>query len=84
MSYPITDIRGIGADAAAMLKSEGIRTTIALLRAAKTPKLRCRHRNRCFRCGRPRGFLRKFKLCRICFRKLALAGEVPGVIKASW
>ena len=53
-------------------------------RIAKTPKLRCRHRNRCFRCGRPRGFLRKFKLCRICFRALALAGEVPGVIKASW
>jgi small subunit ribosomal protein S14 len=51
---------------------------------AKTPKLRCRHRNRCFRCGRPRGFLRKFQLCRICFRKLALAGEIPGVIKASW
>jgi small subunit ribosomal protein S14 len=50
----------------------------------KTPKLRCRHRNRCFRCGRPRGYLRKFGLCRICFRKLALAGEVPGVIKASW
>jgi small subunit ribosomal protein S14 len=36
------------------------------------------------RCGRPRGYLRKFKLCRICFRALALAGEVPGVIKASW
>jgi small subunit ribosomal protein S14 len=53
-------------------------------RRAKKPKLRCRHRNRCFRCGRPRGFLRKFKLCRICFRNLALAGEVPGVIKASW
>jgi small subunit ribosomal protein S14 len=51
---------------------------------AKTPKLWCRHRNRCFRCGRPRGFLRKFQLCRICFRKLALAGEIPGVIKASW
>jgi small subunit ribosomal protein S14 len=52
--------------------------------AAKTPKLRCRHRNRCLRCGRPRGFLRKFKLCRICFRQLALSGEIPGVIKASW
>ena len=35
-------------------------------------------RNRCFRCGRPRGYLRKFNLCRICFRKLALAGEIPG------
>lgn len=57
---------------------------LAIAKAAKTPKLSCRHRNRCFRCGRPRGYLRKFKLCRICFRKLALAGEVPGVIKASW
>ena len=57
---------------------------LAEAKKAKTPNLSCRHRNRCFRCGRPRGFLRKFKLCRICFRKLALAGEVPGVIKASW
>jgi small subunit ribosomal protein S14 len=57
---------------------------LAQAKAAKKPKLRCRHRNRCFRCGRPRGFLRKFRLCRICFRKLALAGEIPGVIKASW
>ena len=53
-------------------------------RKAKTPKWRCRQRNRCWRCGRPRGYLRKFKLCRICFRELSLAGEVPGVIKASW
>ena len=51
---------------------------------AKTPKLRIRHRNRCFLCGRPRGYMRKFNLCRICFRQLALAGEIPGVIKASW
>jgi small subunit ribosomal protein S14 len=57
---------------------------LAKAKAANTPKLRCRQRNRCARCGRPRGFLRKFKLCRICFRKLALAGEVPGVTKASW
>jgi len=57
-----------------------------LLKAKKAnaPKLRCRHRNRCQRCGRPRGYLRKFGLCRICFRQLALAGEIPGVIKASW
>ncbi len=53
-------------------------------RRAKTPKLGIRHRNRCFRCGRPRGYLRKFGICRICFRALALAGEIPGVIKASW
>ena len=45
---------------------------------------RRRLRNRCKNCGRPRGFLRKFSLCRICFRKFALAGEIPGVTKASW
>ena len=47
-------------------------------------KFKIRHRNRCRLCGRPRGFLRKFELCRICFRKLALLGEIPGVVKASW
>ena len=57
---------------------------LAKAKAAKEPKLRCRQRNRCKRCGRPRGFMRKFSMCRICFRKLALAGEIPGVIKASW
>ncbi len=51
---------------------------------AKKPKLRCRQRNRCWRCGRPRGYLRKFGICRLCFRSLALNGEIPGVIKASW
>ena len=43
-----------------------------------------RHRNRCNVCGRPRAFLRKFQLCRICFRNLALKGDIPGVIKSSW
>ena len=51
---------------------------------AKTPKFPCRHRNRCWRCGRPRAFLRKFGVCRLCFRQLALNGEIPGVTKASW
>jgi small subunit ribosomal protein S14 len=46
--------------------------------------LAVRHRNRCWRCGRPRGFLSKFGICRLCFRQLALNGEIPGVIKASW
>jgi small subunit ribosomal protein S14 len=50
----------------------------------KVPMLSVRHRNRCLRCGRSRGYMRKFKLCRICFRQLALAGEIPGVVKASW
>jgi small subunit ribosomal protein S14 len=41
-------------------------------------------RNRCGRCGRPRGYLRRFGLCRICFRELALQGKIPGVMKSSW
>jgi len=47
-------------------------------------KYKIRHRNRCRLCGRPRAYLRKFALCRLCFRKLALQGEIPGVIKSSW
>jgi small subunit ribosomal protein S14 len=47
-------------------------------------KFEVRLRNRCNRCGRPRAFLRKFGLCRICFRQMALSGEIPGVRKASW
>jgi small subunit ribosomal protein S14 len=43
-----------------------------------------RVRNRCQRCGRPRGYLRRFGLCRICFRELALEGKIPGVVKSSW
>ena len=41
-------------------------------------------RNRCTRCGRPRGYIRRFGLCRICFRELALQGQIPGVVKSSW
>jgi small subunit ribosomal protein S14 len=41
-------------------------------------------RNRCHRCGRPRGYMRRFGLCRICFRELALQGQIPGVTKSSW
>ncbi|MGB9757272.1 MAG: type Z 30S ribosomal protein S14 [Candidatus Bipolaricaulaceae bacterium] len=50
----------------------------------KTPKFKVRHRNRCQLCGRPRGYIRDFGLCRMCFRKLALDGQIPGVKKASW
>lgn len=59
-------------------------TTAKIAKDEKKPKYEIRHRNRCWRCGRPRGYIRKFHLCRICFRQLALSGEVPGVIKASW
>lgn len=41
-------------------------------------------RNRCSICGRPRGYMRRFGLCRICFREEALAGRLPGVTKSSW
>ncbi len=50
----------------------------------RRPKFAVRHRSRCKVCGRARGYYRKFELCRICFRLLALRGEIPGVIKASW
>jgi small subunit ribosomal protein S14 len=48
------------------------------------PKFKVRFHNRCKVCGRPRAFYRKFSLCRICLRKLAHEGKLPGVIKASW
>ncbi|MCC6749837.1 MAG: type Z 30S ribosomal protein S14 [Deltaproteobacteria bacterium] len=47
-------------------------------------RYKVRHRNRCGLCGRPRAYLRKFNMCRICFRNLALRGEIPGVVKSSW
>jgi len=47
-------------------------------------KYAVRVRNRCKKCGRPRGYMRRFGLCRICFRELALEGKIPGVVKSSW
>ena len=59
-------------------------TTAKIVKEKKSPKFRVRSRNRCRLCGRPRGYMRKFGLCRLCFRKLALEGEIAGVIKSSW
>jgi small subunit ribosomal protein S14 len=59
-------------------------TTAKMARERKNLKFKVRHRNRCKLCGRPRAYYRKFELCRICFRKLALEGQIPGVRKASW
>ena len=53
-------------------------------KSKRAPKFAVRQHNRCQRCGRARAFLRKFGLCRICFRELALNGFIPGVRKASW
>ncbi|MFO7675913.1 MAG: type Z 30S ribosomal protein S14 [bacterium] len=50
----------------------------------REPKFRIRKYSRCQRCGRPRAVYRKFGLCRLCFRELALKGELPGVRKATW
>ncbi|MDP8264341.1 MAG: type Z 30S ribosomal protein S14 [Candidatus Aceula lacicola] len=54
------------------------------IREARPAKFSTRQHNRCVLCGRPKGFLRRFGICRICFRELAWKGEIPGVKKASW
>ena len=54
------------------------------VKAKREPKFEVRRYNRCPICGRPRGFLRKFGICRICFRNLASEGKLPGVVKSSW
>jgi len=58
--------------------------TSMMEKARRTPKFKVRAMNRCPLCGRPRGFIGKFQMCRICFRNLALRGELPGVTKSSW
>jgi small subunit ribosomal protein S14 len=56
----------------------------ARAKGAQKPKFSSRRHNRCKNCGRPRAYLRKFGICRLCFRSLALRGEIPGVAKSSW
>ena len=57
--------------------------TSLIAKALKKPKFAVQGYTRCRRCGRPRGYLRKFEMCRICFRQLALSGDIPGVVKAA-
>jgi len=59
-------------------------TQAQIAKSLKKPKFSSRIVRRCFRCGRKRGYLRKFGLCRICFRELANRGEIPGIKKSSW
>ena len=54
------------------------------VKARREPKFKTRRYNRCDLCGRSRAYYRKFRVCRICFRTLALQGRIPGVRKASW
>lgn len=58
--------------------------TSLMVKAERKPKFKVRGYNRCPFCGRPRAYIRRFGMCRLCFRKKALVGELPGVIKASW
>jgi small subunit ribosomal protein S14 len=53
-------------------------------KSQRESKYSTRDYNRCRLCGRARGYMRKFQICRICFRKLASEGKIPGVVKASW
>ncbi|HLF14322.1 MAG TPA: type Z 30S ribosomal protein S14 [Bacteroidota bacterium] len=55
-----------------------------VVKAKRKPRFAVRAHSRCQICGRPRAFLRKFGICRICFRKMALEGKIPGIVKASW
>ena len=58
--------------------------TSMIIKANRKPKFAVRVHNRCKLCGRPHAYMRKFGMCRICFRKLAHRGELPGITKASW
>ena len=59
-------------------------TKAQVAKSEKKPKYKSRIVRRCFRCGRKRGYMKEFGLCRICFRELANMGKIPGVKKSSW
>jgi small subunit ribosomal protein S14 len=58
--------------------------TSKIVKDNRRPKFKVRQHSRCKHCGRPRAYLRKYGVCRICFRQLALDGQIPGVTKSSW
>jgi small subunit ribosomal protein S14 len=58
--------------------------TSMIVKSQRKPRFKVQQHNRCSVCGRPRAYMRKFALCRLCFRKLALEGDVTGVTKSSW
>jgi len=55
-----------------------------MIKFQREPKFAVRRQRRCLICGRPKATYRKFKMCRLCLRELALRGEIPGLVKASW
>jgi len=58
--------------------------TSLMIKSKRKPKFPVRAYNRCPICGRPRAYMRRFDMCRICFRNMALQGDLPGVVKSSW
>ncbi|HVB63093.1 MAG TPA: type Z 30S ribosomal protein S14 [Nitrolancea sp.] len=58
--------------------------TSKIMKSLQPAKYTVRNHNRCKLCGRPRAYMRKFGVCRICFRELATSGKLPGVTKSSW
>ena len=58
--------------------------TSMIVKSQRPPKFSTRQKNRCRLCGRPRAYMRMFGMCRICFRHLALVGQLPGVKTSSW
>jgi small subunit ribosomal protein S14 len=58
--------------------------TSNIVRSKQKQKFKVREKNRCSICGRPRAYMRRFGVCRICFRELAQKGELPGVVKSTW
>ena len=58
--------------------------TCLVVKQKLEPKFKVRKYNRCKNCGRARGYIRKYAVCRICFRELAVQGLIPGVVKSSW
>lgn len=75
---PCAEARSLALEGATMAK------TSMIVKSQRKPKHSTQRHNRCSVCGRPRGYIRKFGLCRICFRERALRGELPGVTKSSW
>jgi len=55
-----------------------------IVKSERPAKYKTQQHNRCSQCGRPRAYMRRFGVCRICFRRLALTGQIPGVRKSSW
>ena len=80
----VKDAKNTGKKCSACKGTRSVDSKGCLACGGKGKTFTSRKHNRCKICGRPRAYLRKFGICRLCFRQLALNGEIPGVVKASW